>query len=428
MRRICAVSSLSLVAAGLATAQSPPFTISSFNLTVNSTDSTYVTTLSTVGNGIATFTGTGLATQTATVYATGVSTRDRGLGCVGTLQLSISFLFDATNTLTIVATGPFTKSSTSVNLSFSITGGTGAFKGQQGAGTINATVTQSSSTATFAGTGSGALDKSIPAPPIISPSGIVPVFSSVPIIQPGSWISLYGSNFATTTSTWNGDFPTKLAGLTVTINGKNGFLWFVSPFQINVQAPDDTLQGCAHVVVTTQFGGTASADVMLQPQQPSFSLYSGTQYVIGEIPTPNLSGQYGNGTYDLAAPRNLGLGRPVRVGETVELFGVGFGPAQTAVPAGQVDALTKANPITNTVSVTVGGKPATVTFAGEVQAGLYQINITVPQLASGDQAIVATVQGGNPPVLFSANSTQDCLDPDLHGPIQAGCTVYLTVQ
>jgi uncharacterized protein (TIGR03437 family) len=419
------LGSLSLFTGGFAARAQAPFTISSFSLTITGSNSTYVTALSTVGNGVATFAGTPLANQGANVYATGVATRDRGLGCAGALQLSISFLFDPNNSLTIVATSPFTTNATTATLSFSITGGTGVFKGQQGSGTINATVTQNSSTSTLSGSGSGALDKSIPAAPIISPSGVVPVFSSVPIIQPGSWISIYGANFATSNSIWNGDFPTKLAGTTVTINGKNAYLWFVSPLQINVQAPDDATQGCVHVVVTTQLGSTATADVMLQPQQPSFSLYNGTPYVVGEIPTPNLSGQYANGTYDLAGPRSLGFSRPAKVGETVELFGVGFGSPQTAVPAGQVDPVTQENPLTSTVSVTVGGTPASVTFAGEVEAGLYQINIVVPQVPSGDQAIVATIQGANP-VLFSANSTQNCADPA--GPIQTGCLVYLTVQ
>ena len=35
--------------------------------------------------------------------------------------------------------------------------------------------------------------------------------------------------------------------------------------------------------------------------------------------------------------------------------------------------------------VTIGGKPAAVSFSGIVAAGLYQINVTVPPVPSGDQ-------------------------------------------
>ena len=37
--------------------------------------------------------------------------------------------------------------------------------------------------------------------------------------------------------------------------------------------------------------------------------------------------------------------------------------------------------------------PATVTFAGINSAGLYQLNVVVPGVSSGDQAVLATVSG-----------------------------------
>ena len=43
--------------------------------------------------------------------------------------------------------------------------------------------------------------------PIMTPGGIVPIYSSVSTIQPGSWFSIYGSNLANGTYLWNNDFP-----------------------------------------------------------------------------------------------------------------------------------------------------------------------------------------------------------------------------
>jgi uncharacterized protein (TIGR03437 family) len=46
-----------------------------------------------------------------------------------------------------------------------------------------------------------------------------------------------------------------------------------------------------------------------------------------------------------------------------------------------------------TPQVTIGGVPATVSFAGIVGAGLYQLNVIVPAAGSGDQPLQATVGG-----------------------------------
>jgi uncharacterized protein (TIGR03437 family) len=50
------------------------------------------------------------------------------------------------------------------------------------------------------------------------------------------------------------------------------------------------------------------------------------------------------------------------------------------------------------VTVTIGGVPANVVFSGITAAGLYQINAIVPPgIASGDQALQATVNGVQTP-------------------------------
>jgi uncharacterized protein (TIGR03437 family) len=419
---------LALIFGSAAFAQSIPFTITNFTAPLTGTNNTYTTTLVAAGPGTATVSGPGLPVSIATVNANGVSARERGLGCGGALQLTITFTFDPNDTLTVLASGPLVKGSSTATLNVFVTGGTGVFNGIGGSGTFTGSLASSGFTGTITGSGSGTLVAGAPVPPVISPSGIVPVFSSVPIIQPGSWISIYGSNFATTTTIWNGDFPTKLGGVSVLIDNKPAYLWFVSSTQINVQAPDNIIQGCVNISVTTP-NGTASSQVTLQPAQPSFSLYSGTQYAIGEIATPNGSGAYANGAYDLVGPAGkLGFNtRPVKVGETVQLFGVGFGPVQTPVPAGQVDSVATVNNITSGLTVTVGGINAKVAFAGEILAGLYQINIVVPKVPSGDQLIVANI-GGGLPLLFSAFTTQNCQDPDPQGSNPTNCNVYLTVQ
>lgn len=240
-----------------------------------------------------------------------------------------------------------------------------------------------------------------PQPPFIAASGVVPIFSSTPKIQPGSWISIFGRNLANQTALWNGDFPTSLAGTSVMINYKPAYLWYVSPTQINLQAPDDTFIGLSVQVSVTTATGIATSSVLLSQFTPSFNLFD-DRHVAAEIVTPDGTGAYGGGTYDLAgvAGQFAFQSRPVRAGETLALYGVGFGPTTSTVPAGQ--GFSGAAPTTNPVTVNIGGQPAKVAFSGLVSAGLYQINVVVPNVASGDQPVQATVGGVGTPTAFVA--------------------------
>lgn len=235
-------------------------------------------------------------------------------------------------------------------------------------------------------------------PPAITTGGIVPVYSSVSVIQPGSWVSIYGSDLASGTAVWNGDFPVSLGGTSVTIDNKPAYLWVVSPTQINLQVPDDTVAGLVSVAVTTA-SGTATSTVTLAEYGPSFSLLGDGKHVAGEIATPNGTGAYAGGSYDLAGPSNTFSynTRPVKAGETLTLYGVGFGPTNPHVSAGQVFSGTA--PTSTPVTVTIGGVNANVSFAGITEAGLYQLDLTVPaNTGSGDQPVQAAINGVQTPV------------------------------
>jgi trimeric autotransporter adhesin len=230
--------------------------------------------------------------------------------------------------------------------------------------------------------------------PAILYRGIVPVYSSVPVIQSGSWVSIYGKNLAVGTFTWNGDFPTSLGGTSVTIDNKAAYLWYANTGQINLQVPDDAATGPVSVVVSTPAGMTTSS-VTLAPYGPSFSMLSDARHVIGEIATPDGSGAYGAGSYDLVGPSGTFSfsTRPVKAGETLVLYGVGFGPTTPSVPAGKI--FSGSAPVDNPVTITIGGVPANVVFGGITEAGLYQFNLTVPpNTGSGDQALLATTVNG----------------------------------
>jgi uncharacterized protein (TIGR03437 family) len=232
----------------------------------------------------------------------------------------------------------------------------------------------------------------LPQPSIFS-GGVGPVGSPSNTIQPGEWVSIYGNNLAAATATWTGNFPLSLGNTSVTINGKPAYLAFVSPGQINVQAPDDTTTGTVSVVVTSSLG-SATSSVTLAQLAPALLLQD-TKHVAGIIFRSDGSGAYGGGSYDILGPTGNSLGYATvaaKAGDYVGLFGEGFGPTSPAVPAGQ--AFSGAASTTNNVNVLISNVSVIPFFAGLSGAGLYQINLILPAgLGTGDVTLTASVNG-----------------------------------
>jgi uncharacterized protein (TIGR03437 family) len=111
---------------------------------------------------------------------------------------------------------------------------------------------------------------------------------------------------------------------------------------------------------------------------------------------------YGGGTYDILGPTGTSLGYSTvaaRAGDTLELFGTGFGPTTPSVAAGV--AFDGAAPTTNPVKLQINGVSVTPAFAGISGAGLYQFTLVVPSnLGTGDVSLVATVGGVQTPSII----------------------------
>jgi uncharacterized protein (TIGR03437 family) len=182
------------------------------------------------------------------------------------------------------------------------------------------------------------------------------------------------------------------------VNNRPAYPWFVSYSQINLQAPDDGTTGPVSVAVTTP-AGTAASTVTLAQFAPSFSLLDG-KHVAGILLRPDGSGAYGGGTYDIVGPTGTSLGYKTvaaKAGDTLALFGTGFGPTDPAVPAGKAysgDAAT-----TSSVQLLIDNIPVAPTFSGIASAGLYQINVRIPAgLDVGDVPLRAIVGGAETPL------------------------------
>jgi uncharacterized protein (TIGR03437 family) len=216
-------------------------------------------------------------------------------------------------------------------------------------------------------------------------------------ISPGSWVQIKGSNLAAITDTWsnavggNGSLPTSLDNVNVTIGGQMAYVEFVSPGQVNVLAPPNIGTGPLAVTVMTPAGTSAAATVTSQTASPAFFLWPGG-YAVATRPDFSLAVK--NGTF--AGTTTV----PAKPGDTIILWGTGFGPTNPTAPAGFA---TPSGTLYNTaspVTVTVGTANATVLSAvlAPGSAGLYQVAIQLPaSLANGDYPIVATVNGAASP-------------------------------
>jgi uncharacterized protein (TIGR03437 family) len=177
----------------------------------------------------------------------------------------------------------------------------------------------------------------------------------------------------------------------VTVGGKPAFVDFVSPGQVNVQVPSGLTPGQQPVVVTTFGGSSLPYSVTLNATQPGilappqFKLSAG-QYAVGLFP---------NGTTFVLPPGLVSGVATARAkpGDTITLYGVGFGPVTPDISAGLI---VQQNATLRDFTASIGGVQATVQYAGLVQGflGLYQFNVVVPQIPANDAApFTFTVSG-----------------------------------
>jgi len=245
----------------------------------------------------------------------------------------------------------------------------------------------------------GGLSNSVNVPvgpaPTVTTAGITsaanPVVSGA--LVPGGIHSLYGSALApATVSASSPPLPNTLGGVTVEINTIPAPLFFVSPTQINFQAPWD-LEGHSSATLTVINGALKSAPLPVNVTVAAPSLF-----------TMDSSGR-GQGAILIAGPEVLAApagkfsqSRPAHPGETIEIYGTGLGPVSRIQLDGTPKTPTTPPAITQTPTVTIGGVPGTVTFSGLAPGavGLYQVNVQVPDGApAGDAVPVVVTIGGS---------------------------------
>jgi uncharacterized protein (TIGR03437 family) len=190
--------------------------------------------------------------------------------------------------------------------------------------------------------------------------------------------------------------PTSLDGTSVTVNGTPAYVEYISPTQINIITPNIAATGNGiQVIVDTNAQPGTPVPITLQNLAPSFfAYYPGTandgKYLVAQHAAT--STDVGPAGLYAGAPANFTT--PAKPGETIVLYGTGFGPTSPPIAPGIVTD--KTYNLSPTPTATLGGIPATVGFAGLIAgfAQVYQFNMAIPTNApNGDLPLLVNVNG-----------------------------------
>ena len=238
------------------------------------------------------------------------------------------------------------------------------------------------------------------APTAVSTGGVVSAseFGQFTSVAPGSWIEIYGTSFAGGSRSWTGaDFsgvnaPTKLDSTVVMIAGQPAFIDFISPGQINAQVRSNAPLGSQQLIVSSSAGISAAYPItvnLVEPgllAPPSFSI-GGKQYV-GAL--------FQDGVTWVLPPGAIpGIpSKRATPGDSITLYGVGFGSVTPATPAGQI--VQQNNSLQMPFDISFGGTTAVTSYSGLAPGavGLYQFNVLVPNVPPSDTVPLTFTLGG----------------------------------
>jgi uncharacterized protein (TIGR03437 family) len=240
------------------------------------------------------------------------------------------------------------------------------------AGVVNGTLTIQSNdpvhpNVTVAVSGNGVAAAGLPN---ISAGGVVNAASFAPKLAPGALATIFGTNLASGTAQASSlPLPTSLGGSQVTVGGIAAPLLYVSPAQINFQVPFEAPRsGSGPVVVSNNGTPSAAQMASMAEYAPGIFTYAPDATTIAPVIVHSSNNA-------LVTPAN-----PAAANEVLIIYSTGVGhfdhPPATGSPA-------LSSPLANAAvmpTVTVGGVPAQVQFAGLTPGfvGLVQINVQLP--------------------------------------------------
>jgi uncharacterized protein (TIGR03437 family) len=231
-----------------------------------------------------------------------------------------------------------------------------------------------------------------PAVPVIDAGGVVSAASNTPRqpLAPGSYITIYGKNLNL------GSFiapslplQTQLGGSQVILAGKPLPLNYAGSGQINALVPFDTPVNSIQQLIVQQSGQISVPEpVVLSSTQPAIFTQDLSGGGPGVIAGYKADGSANNFLVDHS--------HPVSAGDTLVIYCTGLGPVDQPVAAGDAGPSSPLARTVNPVTATIGGRDASVQFAGLAPTlTVYQVNVVVPPgVAPGSDVPIVLYQAG----------------------------------
>jgi uncharacterized protein (TIGR03437 family) len=226
--------------------------------------------------------------------------------------------------------------------------------------------------------------------PYVAPSAVANgAGAALDGVAPGSVISIFGVNLSSGVVVGPAAPLTQtLGGLTVSIKDRLLPLFFVSPSQINAQLPADFAAGAQTITISA-------------PGQPD----AATSFKI-VADAPGLFQETVNGAAMAVAFHDDGSAvtadAPAQAGETITVYGTGFGPTTPARPEGLPVASSPSLVLTDPATVQLGGAtfPTTKAFAVPGLIGVDAVQFVFDgSAANGQLSVLVNGQQSNVVVL-----------------------------
>ncbi len=243
--------------------------------------------------------------------------------------------------------------------------------------------------------------------PVPQPSSISNSASGVfGVIAPGELITIKGTNLGPTTgvsfSVGAGNtVSSTLSGVQVLFDNIPGTPTYVSATQINVVVPYEIAgRTTTNIVVSNQNQLSAGISQSLLGQAPGIYTFSATG--AGQAAVLNQNGTYNGPSAGLVINGQTIGTTPAAAGQVISVYMTGGGQTSPTSTTGTVTPVGTLYKIPGTVTATINGVPATVTFAGDAPAlvtGVVQVNILIPPGVSGNGLSLAVTINGSTSVV-----------------------------
>ena len=258
--------------------------------------------------------------------------------------------------------------------------------------------------------------------PVANTPTIFGVFSAASYasatISPGELVTLFGTNIGPATAagmaTNAGYVDTTLSNVTLTINGQNAPLLYVSTNQVTAQVPYEATVGSGKIVMLTNGANPAAASTAVTIAANAPGIFTADGSGAGQAAAVNTSAT--TGLISLNSTTS-----PARIGDTVSLYLTGEGDYNLSLLTGAVTTntgfiipigYTPLPELSPLPTVQIGGVDASagVSYAGVVPGsiiGVLQINVVIPTGSSVGAAVPVAISIGG-------SSTQSNITLNVH--------------